>query len=66
MTRRHALRHTMLLGVGMALGKLDALHASGGELTVDLNQWHHVTFRYQGRVVVVPVGDIFLALKGGE
>lgn len=65
MKRRTALRQAMLFSIGMALGKLDALKASGGQLTVDLNQWATVVFKHKGKTIVVPVAEIFDALQNG-
>lgn len=62
MNRRESIRNATLLGIGMALGKLDALKAEGGQLTVDLGQWEHVVFKLGHGVVKVPVKDIFDAL----
>jgi hypothetical protein len=55
----------MLTGVGMALGKLDALKATGGQLTVDLGQWEHVVFTLGKRTIRVPVAEVFQALQEG-
>lgn len=60
--RRAAIRRAVLLAVGIALGKLDALKAEGGQLTVDLNQWAYVVFKYRGKTVNVPVSEIFSAV----
>jgi hypothetical protein len=51
--------------MGMALGKLDALKAQGGQLTCDLNQWRAIVFKYRGKTVVVPMSQVFEALAGG-
>lgn len=66
MTRRTAVRRAMLLGFGMALQKLDALHASEGLLTVDLNQWSHVVFKFGKKTIRVPMSEIFDALENPE
>jgi hypothetical protein len=50
------------MAVGMALGKMDTLKASNGELTVPLDQWHHITFKLKGKTIVVPVQEVFDAL----
>lgn len=63
MTRRHQLRTMFLFSIGMALGKLDALKADGGELTVPLDQWQRVVFKYRGKKVVIPVSEIFTILS---
>jgi hypothetical protein len=65
MNRRSSIRLAMLTGVGMALGKLDALKASGGQLTVDLGQWEHVVFKLHGKTIAVPVAEVFKALAEG-
>lgn len=66
MTRRQSLRRATLLGIGMALGKLDALKAENGQLTVDLGQWSHVVFILNGKKIVVPVAEVFEALAAGD
>lgn len=66
MTRRESLRNAVLLGIGMSLGKLDALKASEGQLTVDLNQWGSVVFKYGTRTIRVPVKEVFEALAEGR
>lgn len=63
MTRRESIRNATLLAVGMALGKLDVLHAQGGQLMVDLNQWDHVVFTLKGKKIAVPVNEIFDSLQ---
>jgi len=63
--RRTSLKRILLLGFGMALGKLDVFHAAGGQLTCDLNQWSHVVFILKGKRIEVPVAEIFEALSGG-
>lgn len=65
MNRRHAIRQASLLAFGMALGKLDTLKASGGQLTVDLGDWEHVVFKLGKRVIKVPVAEVFKALEEG-
>lgn len=62
MTRRQSIRQATLFAIGMALGKMDALKAEGGQLTVDLNQWGSVVFKHKGKTVTVPVAEIFAAL----
>lgn len=66
MNRRDSLRHAVLLATGMALGKLDALSANGGQLTCDLNQWSHVVFKLKGKTVTIPVAEVFAALVEGR
>ena len=63
MTRRQTIRQGILLAVGMACGKLDALSASEGQLTVDLGQWRHVVFTLKGKTIRVPVAEVFAALQ---
>jgi hypothetical protein len=63
MTRRMAVRQAALLAFGMALGKMDALKAEGGLLTVDLDQWGHIQFKHKGKTISVPVSEIFAALS---
>jgi hypothetical protein len=63
MNRRSSIRLAMLTGVGMALGKLDALKAQGGQLLVDLAQWDHVVFTLGKRKVIVSVEEVFNALS---
>ena len=65
MNRRSSIRLAMLTGVGMALGKLDALKAEGGLLTVDLGQWDRVVFSLHGKAISVPVAEVFKALAEG-
>lgn len=60
--RRAALRRSVLLALGMALGNLDALKAQGGQLTVDLNQWQEIVFKHRGKTLRVPVAEVFEAL----
>lgn len=59
-------RRAFLFAIGMALGKLDALKAEGGQLTCDLNQWSHVVFKHKGKTITIPVADVFAALQGGQ
>ena len=66
MNRRTAIKHATLLAFGMALGKMDALHASGGQLTVDLDQWSTVVFKHRGKIIQVPVSEIFDDLSAGR
>lgn len=63
MTRRQSIRRGMLLAMGMALGKMDALKATGGQLTCDLDQWGTIVFKYRGQTETIPVGEVFAALK---
>ncbi len=63
MTRRVAVKRAALLAIGMALGKLDAVNAAGGQLTVDLNQWQHVVFKHRGKTITVPVSEVFASLE---
>ncbi len=63
MTRRQSVRFGTLFAMGLALGKLDALKAAGGQLTCDLNQWQTVVFKYRGRTVTVPVSEVFKCLE---
>lgn len=65
MNRRHAIRTASLLAFGMALGKLDVLKAQSGQLTVDLGQWDHIVFKLHGKVISVPVVEVFQALAEG-
>lgn len=65
MNRRHAIRQASMLAFGMALGKLDTLKAQGGQLTVDLGEWDHVTFKLGKRIIRVPVAEVFQALEEG-
>jgi hypothetical protein len=65
MNRRSAIRNASLLAFGMALGKLDALKANGGQLTVDLGQWEHVVFTLHKKTISVPVAEVFRALQEG-
>jgi hypothetical protein len=51
---------------GMALGKYDALAQDGGFLTVDLNKWQGLKFRYKGETLHIPVAEVFAALKEGS
>lgn len=63
MTRRCAIRHGVLLAFGMALGKMDALKASGGLLTVDLDQWGTIVFKHKGKTINVAVAEVFKAMS---
>jgi hypothetical protein len=63
MTRRESIRSSVLFAIGMALGKLDSLKAGGGQLTCDLNQWETIVFKYRGRVVTIPVSEVFSTLQ---
>ena len=63
MTRRASIRRAVLIMLGMALGKLDALQASGGVLSCNLDQWDHITFTYKKREISVPVSEVFAALQ---
>lgn len=65
MTRRAAIRQAVLLGMGMALGKMDSLKAQGGTLTVDLDQWAQIVFTHRGKRCVVPVAEVFKCLQEG-
>ena len=65
MNRRHAIRQASLLAFGMALGKMDVLKASGGQLTVDLGDWEHIVFKLAGKRISVPVAEVFKALQEG-
>lgn len=62
MTRRESIRTATLLAIGMALQKLDALKAEGGQLTVDLNQWANVVFKHNGKTITITVAEIFRSL----
>jgi hypothetical protein len=66
MMTRQQTRRAFLFAIGMALGKLDVLKASGGELIVDLGQWDHVVFKYRGKNCVVPVAEVFAAVQEGH
>lgn len=66
MNRRSAVRQATLLVFGMALGKMDVLKASAGQLTVDLDQWGCVVFKHHGKTISVPVSEIFDALAAGR
>ncbi len=63
MKRRIALRHAALLAFGMALGKLDVLKASSGQLTVPLDQWGSIVFERHGKRITVSVDEVFRALQ---
>ena len=65
MNRRQSLRQAMLFAIGMALGKMDALKAEGGQLTVDLNQWGTVVFKHGSKVCRISTAEIFRALAEG-
>ena len=60
--RRHAIRSMVLLSMGMALGKLDVLKASGGELRVPLDEWQSIVFERKGKRLVVSVDEVFKAM----
>lgn len=62
MTRRESLRLGTLFAFGMALGKLDALKAEGGQLTADLGQWNQIVFKYHGKTIAVSTSEIFKSL----
>lgn len=63
MTRRETIRRGTLFAFAMALGKLDALKAEGGLLTVDLSQWREVQFKHGGKTLAVSTLEIFKALS---
>jgi hypothetical protein len=65
MTRRAIVRTAALAMFGMALGRYDALAQDGGFLTIDLNQWQGLKFRYKGETLHIPVAEVFAALKEG-
>jgi hypothetical protein len=60
-----SIRYGVLFAMAMALGKMDTLKASGGQLTCPLDQWDHVTFTYRGKTVTMTVAEVFAALQGG-
>ena len=61
--RRQSIRRAVLLAIGMALGKLDALNGQNGMLTVPLDQWRVIVFEYQGKRIEVLVSEVFEALS---
>lgn len=72
--RRQAIRFAVSTAFAMALGKYDALaqgptkrapDAASGVLTVDLNQWSHVTFKLGGKTIRIPMAEVFEALQEG-
>lgn len=63
MKRRDAVRATTLMMFGIALQQYDALRAQGGLLTVDLNQWSHIAFKYNGKQIAVSMSEVFESLK---
>ena len=65
MNRRAMIRYVAYSMFGMALGKYDALAQDGGFLTIDLNQWQGLKFRYKGETLHIPVAEVFAALKEG-
>lgn len=65
MTRRQSIRHGMLFAIAMALGKMDTLKASGGQLICNLDQWDHVIFTYKNKRVSISVDEIFASLNNG-
>lgn len=62
MTRRKAIQNGVLMAFGMALGKMDTLKASSGQLTVPLDQWGSLVFTYRGKTVTVSVAEVFRAM----
>lgn len=64
-SRRSVIRRGMLFAIAMALGKMDTLKASGGQLTCPLDQWDHVCFTYKGKTISIPVAEIFQSLVDG-
>ena len=66
MTRRELIRTSVFTMFAMALGRYDALAQSGGALTVDLNQWKVLTFKYGKETINIPVAEVFAALKAGK
>lgn len=67
--RRQVIRKAVLMAIGMALGKMDAVKATagpGGTLTVPLDQWGQVVFTLKGKRIVVPVEEVFDALAEGR
>jgi hypothetical protein len=63
LTRRPALRRLALLVFGACLAKMDVMHAQGGQLTANLDQWSHIVFTRKGKKIVVSVDEIFEALS---
>ena len=66
MTRRQSIRRATLLAFALALGKYDALAQEAGHLTVDLNQWQGLTFKFGKETVFVSSAEVFAALKAGQ
>lgn len=62
MKRRAALKRATMLMFGLALGKMDALKASSGQLTVNLDQWGEIVFTHGGKRIAIPVAEVFAAL----
>lgn len=62
MNRRDTIRSATLFAFAMALGDLAVLDAAGGELTVPLDKFDRVIFRYRGKQVAVATSSIYLAL----
>lgn len=55
-------RAAALAILSLPLGDYRALHASGGVLTVDLNQWREIKVVHGTRTVSVSMQEIFKAL----
>jgi hypothetical protein len=66
MTRRQLVRRAALTMFALALGKYDALAQNAGGLTVDLNQWAAITFKYKAETIRIPVAEVFAAIKAGH
>lgn len=65
MNRRETIRYGVLFAMAMALGKMDALKASEGQLLCDLSQWGSIVFKLHGKQIRVPVEEVFAALQEG-
>lgn len=45
------------------MGKFDSVKAQGAHLTVNLDQWAEVRFTHRGKMIAVPVSEIFASLS---
>jgi hypothetical protein len=58
-----ARRAALLALFSLPLGNRTALKASGGTLSIDLNQWDTIVVSHKGKSVTLTAADIFAALQ---
>jgi len=66
MTRRNIIKLAALFGFAIPMAQFDALKAQGDPagLTIPLDHWRGLTFKYKGKSVHITSADIFKALEG--